>query len=70
MSLMVVVHNKPIQKNTVNLEKDRTLMWPMILYVQLMYPILRIQNKLRREGLERGTKEQVLCLIQTRVQVM
>lgn len=35
MSLMVVVHKTPIQKNTVNLvfEKDLTLMWPMILYI-------------------------------------
>jgi len=40
MSLMVVVHKKSIQKNTINLEKDLTLMWPMILYIQLMYPVL------------------------------
>lgn len=45
-------------------------MWSMILYIQLMYPVLWIQNKLRRKGPERGTKEQVLYLIQTRVQVM
>ena len=40
--VVVVVHITPIQKNTVNLvfEKDLTLVWAMIVYTQLMYPVL------------------------------